>query len=219
MEGEAVVEALAGELREVVDGLRGVVGEELDLDGPFARVHDCACHRLRRYQRGLGSRSSTTVRANIQAQIASVSFSNGDGRRADCTGAPGRPSSRASSRASGGRSPAQRPSSRSSAPRPSSSGSTRRRAGRGTGRSSPRSALVVVFRGLVDLVFHRMIPWPSLFGLESPQLREEDVVARRRVWFWRFWLKVGDLVVAIATRRVPLLRERVVPRPDPARCS
>jgi cell division protease FtsH len=51
--------------------------------------------------------------------------------------------------------------------------------------------VVVCFRGLVDLLFHRLIPRPSLFGLESPQLREEDVVARRRVWFWRFWVKVG----------------------------
>jgi cell division protease FtsH len=51
--------------------------------------------------------------------------------------------------------------------------------------------VVVCFRGLVDLLFHRLIPRPSLFGLESPRLREEDVVARRRVWFWRFWVKVG----------------------------
>jgi ATP-dependent Zn protease len=51
--------------------------------------------------------------------------------------------------------------------------------------------VVVVFRGLVDVIFHRMIPRPSLFGLESQQLREEDVVARRRVWFWRFWVKVA----------------------------
>ncbi|MGH3110032.1 MAG: hypothetical protein ACRDQT_03825, partial [Gaiellaceae bacterium] len=49
--------------------------------------------------------------------------------------------------------------------------------------------LVVVFRGLTDLAFHRLIPRPSLFGLESAQLREEDVVARRRTWFWRFWVK------------------------------
>jgi cell division protease FtsH len=56
--------------------------------------------------------------------------------------------------------------------------------------------LVVGFRGVVDLGFHRLIPRPSLFGLESPQLREEDVVARRRVWFWRFWLKTG-IVLAI----------------------
>ena len=56
---------------------------------------------------------------------------------------------------------------------------------------------VICFRGVFDLIFHRMIPRPSLFGLESQQLREEDVVARRRVWFWRFWLKVGIALVAI----------------------
>src|SRR5947207_4875335 len=27
--------------------------------------------------------------------------------------------------------------------------------------------IVIGFRGFVDLVFRRMIPWPSLFGLES----------------------------------------------------
>jgi ATP-dependent Zn protease len=55
--------------------------------------------------------------------------------------------------------------------------------------------VVVCFRGAFDLIFHRFIPRPSLFGLESQRLREEDVVARRRVWFWRFWLKA--VVVAI----------------------
>jgi ATP-dependent Zn protease len=58
--------------------------------------------------------------------------------------------------------------------------------------------VVVCFRGVVDLLFHRMIPRPSLFGLESQQLREEDVVARRRVWFWRFWL-ITAIVVALVT--------------------
>jgi len=57
--------------------------------------------------------------------------------------------------------------------------------------------LVVVFRGLIDLVFHRLIPRPSLFGLESAQLREEDVVARRRIWFWRFWVKTSIVVSLI----------------------
>jgi cell division protease FtsH len=51
--------------------------------------------------------------------------------------------------------------------------------------------LVIAFRGFVDLLFRRLIPWPSLFGSDSMQLREEDVVARRRTWFWRFWLKVA----------------------------
>ncbi|HKS79732.1 MAG TPA: hypothetical protein VJQ07_12785, partial [Gaiellaceae bacterium] len=36
--------------------------------------------------------------------------------------------------------------------------------------------LVVVFRGLVDLLFRRFIPWPSLFGLETQQHREDDVL-------------------------------------------
>jgi ATP-dependent Zn protease len=52
-------------------------------------------------------------------------------------------------------------------------------------------ALVIAARGVIDLAFHRFIPWPSLFGIDSPALKEEDVVARRRAWFWRFWLKMG----------------------------
>jgi ATP-dependent Zn protease len=57
---------------------------------------------------------------------------------------------------------------------------------------------VAAFRGALDLIFHHFIQWPSLFGIDSPELREEDVVARRRVWFWRFWAKVlGVLVLAV----------------------
>src|SRR3990170_6638380 len=59
--------------------------------------------------------------------------------------------------------------------------------------------VVVAFRGFADLVFRRMIPWPSLFGLESQQLREEDVVARRRAWFWRFWARLGFLLSLVIT--------------------
>jgi len=58
-------------------------------------------------------------------------------------------------------------------------------------------ALVVCFRGVIDILFHRLIPRPSLFGLESQQLREEDVVARRRVWFWRFWVKAAIVIAVI----------------------
>jgi cell division protease FtsH len=57
--------------------------------------------------------------------------------------------------------------------------------------------VVVCFRGAFDLIFHRFIPRPSLFGLESRQLREEDVVARRRVWFWRFWLKITIAAIVV----------------------
>jgi ATP-dependent Zn protease len=45
-------------------------------------------------------------------------------------------------------------------------------------------ASVAAFRGLVDVMAHRLIPRASLYGAEKPLL-EEDVVARRRVWFWR----------------------------------
>ncbi len=54
-------------------------------------------------------------------------------------------------------------------------------------------AIVIVFRGFTDLLFRRLIPWPSLFGVESAALREADVVGRRRAWFWRFWFKIGLL--------------------------
>jgi ATP-dependent Zn protease len=43
---------------------------------------------------------------------------------------------------------------------------------------------VVAFRGLVDVIVRKIIPWPSLFGAEQ-SLQQEDIVARRRVWFWR----------------------------------
>src|SRR5438105_12457939 len=46
------------------------------------------------------------------------------------------------------------------------------------------AGLAVAFRGLVDLGVRRFIPSPSLFGIEDRQLKEEDVVARRRAWFW-----------------------------------
>ena len=44
---------------------------------------------------------------------------------------------------------------------------------------------VIAFRGLVDIGLRRAIPWPSLFGTDSRRLREEDVVSRRRAWYWR----------------------------------
>ncbi|HWE58241.1 MAG TPA: AAA family ATPase [Solirubrobacteraceae bacterium] len=43
---------------------------------------------------------------------------------------------------------------------------------------------VVMFRGLVEVVVRHFLPWPSLFGT-GESLREEDIVARRRHWFWR----------------------------------
>src|SRR5690242_17237997 len=59
--------------------------------------------------------------------------------------------------------------------------------------------IVIAFRGLVDLIFRRFIPWPSLFGLESEQHREDDVLGRRRAWFWHFWLRAGVAFLLLVT--------------------
>jgi ATP-dependent Zn protease len=72
--------------------------------------------------------------------------------------------------------------------------------GLSVGKSILCTVLVVVgFRGLVDLVIRRLIPWPSLFGTEDARLREEDVVNRRRAWTWRFIYRVGIFLATIIT--------------------
>ena len=43
----------------------------------------------------------------------------------------------------------------------------------------------IAFRGAVDVVMRRVIPWPSLFGVEDQATKTEDVVNRRRAWWWR----------------------------------
>jgi ATP-dependent Zn protease len=43
---------------------------------------------------------------------------------------------------------------------------------------------VVAFRGVVDVIVRRIIPWPSLFGTDDSRLREDDIVNRRRAWTW-----------------------------------
>ena len=50
-----------------------------------------------------------------------------------------------------------------------------------------------------DLLFRRMIPWPSLFGADSQQLRDEDVMGRRRAWYWRKKLRLALIFVFIIT--------------------
>jgi cell division protease FtsH len=58
---------------------------------------------------------------------------------------------------------------------------------------------VFAFRGLLDLVFRRFIPWPSLFAVDDPRVREEDVLNRRRAWFWRFWFRIALWIVGFVT--------------------
>ncbi|MGN6371891.1 MAG: AAA family ATPase [Solirubrobacteraceae bacterium] len=43
---------------------------------------------------------------------------------------------------------------------------------------------VIAFRGLMDVIAHRLIPRPSLLGADREELAQ-DAMTRRRVWFWR----------------------------------
>jgi SpoVK/Ycf46/Vps4 family AAA+-type ATPase len=63
---------------------------------------------------------------------------------------------------------------------------------------------VAAFRGLIDVLAHKVIPSPSLYGT-GDELKEADVVSRRRLWYWRrkfrllVWLfALFALAVAIA---------------------
>jgi ATP-dependent Zn protease len=68
--------------------------------------------------------------------------------------------------------------------------------------------LVVVFRGAVDVLAHKLIPAPTIYGAES-ELAEDDVISRRRLWYWRkkfrrttFWgllLLIVLSIIALAT--------------------
>src|SRR4051812_36489076 len=72
------------------------------------------------------------------------------------------------------------------------------------GYSTAKSVFLTIvcvgaFRGLVDLLTRRLIPWPSLFGTEDPRLREEDVMNRRRAWTWRFFYRLMLVLAFIFT--------------------
>jgi ATP-dependent Zn protease len=77
----------------------------------------------------------------------------------------------------------------------------------GNGWSIPVSLLativaVIAFRGLVDVIAHRLIPTPNLYGA-GKELLEEDVIARRRTWYWRtryrrlIWLLLSAVVLTL----------------------
>jgi ATP-dependent Zn protease len=58
---------------------------------------------------------------------------------------------------------------------------------------------VLVFRGVVDVAVRRFIPWPTLFGQEDERTLEEDVVNRRRAWYWRKKIRLAVWIAAIIT--------------------
>src|SRR5436305_270860 len=43
---------------------------------------------------------------------------------------------------------------------------------------------VIAFRGLIDVLARKVIPSPTLYGA-SQRIAAEDVIAKRRVWYWR----------------------------------
>src|SRR5918999_1270654 len=59
--------------------------------------------------------------------------------------------------------------------------------------------LLIAYRGLLDIVLRRLIPWPSLFGADEQQLRDEDVVNRRRAWFWSKRWRLAYLIALFIT--------------------
>jgi ATP-dependent Zn protease len=63
---------------------------------------------------------------------------------------------------------------------------------------------VIIFRGLVEVITRKLIPSPSLYGADT-RLMEEDLVARRRYWYWRtkfrrlpMWIVLALLVLVLA---------------------
>jgi ATP-dependent Zn protease len=69
--------------------------------------------------------------------------------------------------------------------------------GVGSGGSILLAVLIALaFRGAADVAVRRWLPWPTLFGEEAEVAKEEDVVSRRRVWYWRkkvrlaFWISL-----------------------------
>jgi ATP-dependent Zn protease len=56
---------------------------------------------------------------------------------------------------------------------------------------------VIAFRGLIDVLAHKLIPRPSLYGADREALLE-DAVARRRVWFWRGKYRLLVWLAAVA---------------------
>jgi cell division protease FtsH len=55
---------------------------------------------------------------------------------------------------------------------------------------------VIAFRGLVDVLTRRLLPWPSMYGVDR-EIAEEDVVARRRTWFWRRLYRLAIIIALI----------------------
>jgi ATP-dependent Zn protease len=56
---------------------------------------------------------------------------------------------------------------------------------------------IFAFRGTLDLLFRKFIPWPSLFAADDTRLRDEDVLNRRRATTWGFAWKLARIFLYI----------------------
>jgi ATP-dependent Zn protease len=54
---------------------------------------------------------------------------------------------------------------------------------------------VLFFRGLIEVIVHKLIPWASMYGADS-ETRANDLVSRRRYWTWR-WLLLRLLPIVV----------------------
>src|SRR4051794_35081131 len=59
-------------------------------------------------------------------------------------------------------------------------------------------AAVIAFRGLIDVVARKFIPSPTLYGADQ-RLAEEDVIAKRRLWYWQTKYRRFTYLVVMAT--------------------
>jgi hypothetical protein len=71
------------------------------------------------------------------------------------------------------------------------------RTGRWAGRCWPTFIFVIAFRGGVDVLAHKLIPRASLYGA-GRELLDEDIIARRRVWYWRHKYRVLFVLLLVA---------------------
>jgi ATP-dependent Zn protease len=55
---------------------------------------------------------------------------------------------------------------------------------------------VIGFRGLVEVIARKLIPSPSLYGAEE-SLKQDDIVARRRFWYWRTKFRRLPIYIAV----------------------
>jgi ATP-dependent Zn protease len=46
---------------------------------------------------------------------------------------------------------------------------------------------IIMFRGIVEVMVHKWIPWPSMYN-QAHDVKQDDLVSRRRVWTWRWTL-------------------------------